>query len=75
MQRLKDGLRAQLPDAAWRKSSYSSPDGDNCVEVALLNGGAAVRDSNDPTGPALVFTTGEWDAFRRGAAAGEFTEL
>jgi uncharacterized protein DUF397 len=47
----------------WRKSSYSSDQGDNCVEVAALPGGVAVRDSQDPDGPVLRFNAGEWRAF------------
>jgi hypothetical protein len=31
-----------------------------------------VRDSKNPTGPALIFTPGEWDAFLAGAKDGEF---
>jgi hypothetical protein len=31
-----------------------------------------VRDSKNPTGPALVFTPGEWDAFTAGVVDGEF---
>ena len=34
------------------KSSYSASQGE-CVEIAALPGGAAVRDSKDPDGPAL----------------------
>ena len=50
--------------AAWRKSSYSSPQGDDCVEVASSSAaGVAVRDSKDPSGPALAFTPSEWRAF------------
>ncbi len=44
----------------WRKSSYSGGDG-NCVEVARnIPATVAVRDSKDPHGPILRFTTGEW---------------
>ncbi|MFD3902959.1 DUF397 domain-containing protein [Streptomyces sp. CB04723] len=44
----------RLP-VAWWKSSASGSQGD-CVECGLLDGGAvAVRDSKNPTGPALVF--------------------
>jgi hypothetical protein len=47
----------------WRKSSYSQPDA-NCVEAALLpNGDHAVRDSKDPSGPVMRFTSDEWRAF------------
>ena len=53
-----------LGDAAWRKSSYSSPSG-NCVEAATLTSGVALRDSRFPDGPALVFASTAWDAFLR----------
>ncbi len=56
----------------WRASSYSSPQGGNCVEVADLPDGRAVRDSKNPTGPALVFTAAEWVAFTADVRAGEF---
>lgn len=58
--------------AKWFKSSRSHG-GKDCVEVAHLeNGHVGVRDSKNPTGPALVFTPGEWDAFLAGAKSGEF---
>jgi hypothetical protein len=38
-----------LSDLRWKKSSRSGA-GNNCVEVATLNDGRAVRDSNNPTG-------------------------
>ena len=57
---------------AWRKSRYSSDQG-NCVEVADLDGGGrAVRDSKNPHGPALVFSAAEWAAFAAGMCDGEF---
>lgn len=57
----------------WRKSSYSNGNGGNCVEVAdLPDGGRAVRDSKDRSGPPLVFTAAEWAAFLAGVRAGEF---
>ncbi|WP_373862848.1 DUF397 domain-containing protein [Nocardia amamiensis] len=61
-----------LSEAEWFKSSYSGSQGD-CVEVAFLpEGGVGVRDSKNLTGPALVFTPGEWNAFTSGVVAGEF---
>ncbi|MGH3778541.1 MAG: DUF397 domain-containing protein [Pseudonocardiaceae bacterium] len=62
-----------LTGAHWRKSSYSNGNGGDCVEVAdLPDGGRGVRDSKDPTGPALMFTATEWAAFTAGVRAGEF---
>ena len=53
---------------AWFKSSYSSEQGGNCVEVAAAKGTIHVRDSKDPEGPALTFTPEEWSAFAAYAA-------
>ncbi len=59
--------------STWRKSSYSSDQGGNCLEVAdLHNDRRAVRDSKHPDGPALMITTTEWVAFTTGIRAGEF---
>ncbi|MQA03244.1 MAG: DUF397 domain-containing protein [Streptosporangiales bacterium] len=60
-----------MTNATWRKSTFSNPE--NCVEVALIAGGVAVRDSKNPQRGALVFDNAEWRAFVRGAAAGEFS--
>jgi hypothetical protein len=52
-----------LAQAGWRKSGYSGG-ATNCVEVAgNLPALVAVRDSKDPSGPALTFACGAWDAF------------
>jgi hypothetical protein len=58
---------------AWRKSTESL-NGD-CVEVAPLIDGVAVRDSKNPDGAILTFTRSEWQAFIRGAHKGEFDDL
>jgi hypothetical protein len=45
----------------WRKSSYSTANGGNCVEVARVPGGRiAARDSKHPRGPRLEYTAAEW---------------
>jgi Domain of unknown function (DUF397) len=53
-----------LTRALWRKSSYSSGNGGNCVEIAVnLPGVVAVRDSKDPGGPMLTLTPAQWQSF------------
>ncbi|MEV6554534.1 DUF397 domain-containing protein [Nocardia sp. NPDC051756] len=65
-------MNIDLTNAHWFKSTRSLPTKD-CVEVAHLDAGmVGVRDSKNPTGPALVFTPSEWDAFTAGVADGEF---
>ncbi|WP_406232615.1 DUF397 domain-containing protein [Nocardia sp. NBC_01009] len=65
-------MNTDLSEAKWFKSSRSSG-GKECVEVAFLDRGhVGVRDSKNPTGPALVFTPSEWDAFTTGVNDGEF---
>ncbi|WP_280357262.1 DUF397 domain-containing protein [Nocardia otitidiscaviarum] len=61
-----------LSGAHWIKSSYSQHGGE-CVEVAYLDGGVVgVRDSKNPTGPALIFNASEWSAFTTRVSTGDF---
>ncbi|MFJ6460261.1 DUF397 domain-containing protein [Streptomyces sp. NPDC091387] len=55
-------LAPELASTTWRKSSYSGQGGD-CIEVAGLTTRTAVRDSKNPTGPALVLSDRAWAAF------------
>ncbi|WP_433683863.1 DUF397 domain-containing protein [Nocardia sp. CA-119907] len=65
-------MNTDLPSVSWFKSSHSNGPAE-CVEVAWLGGDRiGVRDSKNPTGPALIFTPGEWDAFTTGIQNGEF---
>ncbi|WP_105975269.1 DUF397 domain-containing protein [Streptomyces geranii] len=50
---------------AWRKSSYSDGNGTNCVETTDRAPAVdiAVRDSKNPTGPALLLPATAWAAF------------
>ncbi|MEC3997767.1 DUF397 domain-containing protein [Actinacidiphila sp. DG2A-62] len=57
----------------WRKSSHSSNNGGQCVEVGDgVLGVIPVRDSKDPHGPALTFDTDAWTAFLADVKAGRF---
>lgn len=64
-----------LSGLSWRKSRRSGALG-NCVEVAALaDGEVAVRHSQRPDGPVLVYTRAEMAAFLSGAKDGEFDDL
>ncbi|HZG03155.1 MAG TPA: DUF397 domain-containing protein [Streptomyces sp.] len=47
----------------WIKSSYSSNDGPECVEVAAAPGTVHVRDSKNVRGPQLAFAPEAWADF------------
>lgn len=47
---------------SWRKSSYSSSHGQNCVEVGDLPNAAAVRDTQHREEGHLAFGRTEWAA-------------
>ncbi|MFJ6084137.1 DUF397 domain-containing protein [Streptomyces sp. NPDC092369] len=50
-------------DLAWFKSSYSSDQGDNCIEVALTLATIHIRDTKDRTRPHLTVGPAAWSAF------------
>lgn len=54
----------------FRKSSRCG--GGACVEVDTDDRMIKVRDSKNPDGPVLEYTTAEWTAFLEAAKAGEF---
>jgi hypothetical protein len=53
----------------WRKSARCSSNA--CVEVADVAGTYMIRDSKDPGGAVLRFSTEEWAAFVDGVKAGD----
>jgi hypothetical protein len=57
---------------AWRRTSFCGPEANACVDVAFGPAAVAVRDSKDPSGPVLLFTTAEWAGFLSGVHNGEF---
>jgi hypothetical protein len=57
-----------IPNAStvrgWRKSTYSGGDNGSCLEIVDdYAGGVPVRDSKNPSGPALVVPGKAWTAF------------
>jgi hypothetical protein len=64
---LTEEITVSTPDlthAQWRKSSHSNGDGNECVEVAVVSGAIAVRDSKNPGGGLLVLSSCSWRAFQ-----------
>jgi hypothetical protein len=68
---LSESERAGL---TWLKAQSSGANG-QCVEIASATGRIAVRDSKDPEGPILVYTSAEFKAFLGGVRNGEFDHL
>jgi hypothetical protein len=61
----------ELTGRVWRKSTYSANEV-ACIEFAAGERTCAVRDSKDPTGPALMFPAAAWSVFTVGVRANEF---
>ena len=56
-------MDSRVTATGWRKSSRSSGNGGNCVEVGQANRDVAVRDTKDRQGPVLAFTPHAWRAY------------
>jgi hypothetical protein len=56
-------LKHDLTAPQWRRSSHSSTNGGECVEVAAVRGRVSVRDSKNPDGTVLRFAPTEWRSF------------
>lgn len=66
---------SSLPDAFWRKSSHSGNNGGDCLEVVDgLPNAIPVRDSKNPTGPALIVTPAAWSSFVSAIQRGELRD-
>lgn len=52
-----------VPESAWFKSSYSSGEGGECVEVANATGAVHIRDSKFAAGPVLTVSRHAWAGF------------
>lgn len=51
------------PELDWYKSSYSSAQGDDCVEVAVTEQAVHVRDSKDVARAPLTVDRDGWARF------------
>ncbi|GEB47633.1 MULTISPECIES: DUF397 domain-containing protein [Streptomyces] len=69
--RIYNGMPAKdLGSEGWHKP-WSGTNGGSCVEAMKLGDGrVALRQSTDPEGPALIYTTHEFETFLRGAKQG-----
>jgi hypothetical protein len=63
---------ASAPGFMWHKSTFSGGQND-CVEAAAraLPDALPVRDSKNPSGPAVVFGRAGWSAFVDALKAGD----
>lgn len=72
MDRIYNGMPArQLSNRGWRKP-WSGGNGGSCLEALRLEDGrVALRQSEDPEGPALIYHIEGIQDFIRGAKAGD----
>src|ERR1017187_6234862 len=59
---MEDGAMEDT-DLKWRKASYSSNGGGNCIEVADHADCVLVRDTKKRAGPVLRFSPAAWRRF------------
>ncbi|QLY30027.1 DUF397 domain-containing protein [Nocardia huaxiensis] len=64
-------MKVEPSGARWFKSARSTG-AKECVEIAFLDSGVGVRDSKNPTGPALIFAPAEWDRFTTALMDGKY---
>ncbi|WP_328411923.1 DUF397 domain-containing protein [Streptomyces violaceus] len=50
-------------NSMWIRSSYSTDEGPDCVEVAAAPAQILVRDSKNPDGPRLALAPTTWATF------------
>ncbi|WP_328876545.1 DUF397 domain-containing protein [Streptomyces sp. NBC_00287] len=65
-------MSSELDGPAWFTSSYSNGAGGECVECALSDDHALVRDSKTARGPVVTFTRGPWQPFIRAVGRDQF---
>jgi len=62
----------EVRDLQWRKARRSAGNG-ACVEVAPVNGQIAIRDSKDPNGSRLQYSSRSWRVFLAAVRANNFS--
>jgi hypothetical protein len=50
-------------DLVWFKNSYSSSEGDSCVQIATTPATVHIRDSKHTEGPRLAVASAAWADF------------
>ncbi|MGH3167588.1 MAG: DUF397 domain-containing protein [Trebonia sp.] len=53
----------EINSTDWRKSSYSSATGNQCVEAGNGRASVLIRDTTDRNGVTLSITAGAWQEF------------
>jgi hypothetical protein len=65
--------KSELSFPSWRKASRSMAGNGDCVEAAAhAAGDVIIRDSKDPYGPILQYSTNSWYIFVRNAKQGRY---
>jgi hypothetical protein len=72
MAKKKAPFSFRVDDSDFKKSSWSDFPKKVCVQIASTSEGVAIRDSKDSTKTTLFFSHDEFQAFKKGVAAGEF---
>ncbi|MGK5553676.1 DUF397 domain-containing protein [Actinomadura kijaniata] len=55
----------ELTRTRWRKSSHSSAEGDNCVELSAVSDVVLMRDSKSPGAGTIAMADAEFRQFMR----------
>ena len=72
MDRIYNGMPAAQLGSNGSRKPWSGGNGGSCVEaMRLRDGRVALRQSNDPDGPALIYSPHEIEGFIRAAKSGE----
>lgn len=67
--------RSDFPAEGWKRSSFSSPNGGDCLEVNdVLREQVGLRDSKQPSGTVLIVTPQRWSVFLTAVRCGEFDQ-